>query len=90
MALNGFSQGVLYYWRADTRAERRAGGLKSKTVLKISWKVSSKYKAIKDKAKTTGGATAIAGVGTSNTAEMLLLSLGAAPTSWSLLPRDKF
>ena len=84
---NGLLQGPSYYWGADVGVWR---GLKSKIVLKICWKSSSKYWLIEDKDKTTGKAIKAARVGAHDMAEMVLPSVGAAGVSPSLLPRERF
>ena len=67
---------------------RAGGGLESKTIQKIYWKLSFEYLPIKNEAEQIAGAIARAGVKLYNMAEMLLSSVWAVLGSLFLPPKE--
>ena len=66
------------------------GGIETKMVLKICWRLFSNHQATENEAKMTGGARTAAGMGACNTAGVLLPLMEVAPTSLSLPPKGEF
>ena len=93
-AFKGLLQGLSYYWRTTGADNGTKGGVESKTVLKIRWKLSSEYLAMEDKTKLTSRAMVRAEVAKYDiigiSMERSPPSVETASSSLFLLPSRRF